>query len=233
MLFFISATAWVHAQYVRGFFNNEKINGRVVSVTDIDCFLRPTGAVDTNFSCISYDEKGDATEQHFYKGYDKHYPKPQWPDTTKTKLYAQTWDYYFTYYKDSEGHKLKVVFGQAPNKHVLIYNAAGQVKKNFIYDPKDDVIQDISHKYDKNGNLSKISIYVPFENSWMTQEYKYDQNNLLIQETDYHLGAHRKFFFRFDDFDAQNNWTKCIRTDEKGKEFISYRIIKYADQLSK
>ena len=225
----ICLTTQTYGQYVRAPFSNEKINGKVISVTDIDCYNQPSGAVDTVFSIIRYNEKGEAIEQHIFKRYDKRFPKPQKPENISDEQFSQTLDSYFIYQYDKKGNKVSMTFSRNNVKNTFNYDKEGRLKKQLIYGADSEKVERITDRYDKNGKLLKITMYYPKENSWITQKYKYDANNLMTEENDTYNLSSRKFIYHFSNFDKQNNWTRMVRIDDQKREFVSYREIKYVD----
>jgi hypothetical protein len=219
-----------YAQFVRSPFDNEKINGNITWVADIDYSVRSNGAIDTTISMIKYDEHGSAIEQHVSTRYDNRFIKP---DTMNNQSHDQNYHSYFTYYKDDQGHNLKMVFRRGANKHVYLYNKKGLAKSSTVYDSDNNVLQEMTKNYDNNGNMLKIEIYVPRTNSRRSQEYKYDSNNRAVQEIYFSAGYSDKSHIEYSNFDNMHNWRKCVRTNEEGRKFVSYRQIKYRDEVSK
>ena len=137
----ICLTTQTYGQYVRAPFSNEKINGKVISVTDIDCYNQPSGAVDTVFSIIRYNEKGEAIEQHIFKRYDKR------------NNVKNTFNY------DKEGRlKKQLIYGADSEKVERItdrYDKNGNLLKITMYYPKENSWITQKYKYDANNLMTE------------------------------------------------------------------------------
>jgi hypothetical protein len=219
-----------YGQYVRGFYNNEKINGRVVSVTDIECYQTPEGAVDSNISVINYNSKGEAIEQRITKRYDRRFSNPILGKIDTNQFYPQSTLSFLYYYGKDDKLKTVVATMSDSSKAAFKYNGSEQMEKHWTYS-NGQLSEATSLSYDKNGNLKRMSIYSLSKKITIVQEYKYDKNNLMTEEIVYRDGVNSYTrHYTYLEFDIKNNWTKCKVYNSSERElYTSIRQIKYAD----
>jgi hypothetical protein len=205
-----------YGQYIRAAFSNEKIWGNVATVADISYIMKDTTKVDSTIYTIKYDSKGYATDIY------EHFPKTYKVDTTLFSHIPIRYEY------DSKGNKIMTCLND-----VVTYNKKGQEAKRSMYNKQNVLVEEVFHEYDENGNRIEDQIYTPRSNTQYWISYKYDIDKKLIEEIYEFPGAKYKLRYRYLSFDPMNNWTKRISTDEKGREFVTYRRITYAETPSK
>jgi len=211
-----------YAQYIRTVLNNGKINGHVTTVTDITYFKHDTTIVDSNITITRYDTTGKATEVEKY--YAAILRKADTTSFRQKLLYV---------HYGNNGDKTSMTYKDGTYNYLMIYNKAGQEIKRYVYDSGNILVQEISFEYDENGNRVTQYVFLPQQNSITTVRSKYDADKNLIKLIYDTFGHQGRFRFRYTRFDAMHNWTEQIMTDEKGRETLFRRIIKYADQPSK
>ena len=216
LLILFCATHNSIAQFVRGVYNNERINGNIISVTDIICFKKLNGAVDSNISVIKYNIKGEATEQLVTKSDDKRFPKPAVP--VNSKVYEHDWKVVFEYHYDKDRRLSKVTFTRDKNNGLFKYNKKAEPIEMITYNPDGSLVEKNLSTYNSQGRLIKTKI-IYNKGATLIQKYKYDKANRLSMETFYNDNVDKsKIYLKYESFDALGNWTKYISLNDKIKK---------------
>jgi hypothetical protein len=223
-------------QYIKTLFEQEKVNGRVNTITEIQLTPKSDGTeTDSLIIKRKYDNKGN-TIQEIFTSID-HVP----PDVAvfdkdanlikKRRLMNVSVFNYTTHYKDNK--QKNTICNAFATKEAYLFDKKGTLTRSNKYQTDGQLLNKALYKYDDKNRLVALESYTNADSLYEQWVYKYDLKNLVI-EKDIYYGKHQiqeRTIYTYLDFDKLGNWIKRKQEEierENRTAKIVTRVIEYS-----
>ncbi|GAB3913389.1 hypothetical protein [Mucilaginibacter boryungensis] len=204
LLIFIAFTDKGYAQYTRSIFGNQRMNGRVASVTNITFNKSNIPNADSSVSIINYNRDGEAINQTvtFFR---KREINPHLKKEFVESVFIRTYDKY---------KNLIISFYRGRTKVVITHDVKGRIVNYTEYNPNGKIEVEMVSKY-KNTVQSQTKFYDGHNSLVNKIKYEYDTAGNELKESSYNPNGTLAYIYYniYSDPDAKGNWTKCTRLD--------------------